>query len=365
MPPPILELRNLTRRFGEFTALDGVSLEIAAGEFLTLLGASGSGKTTTLRLIAGFDRPDRGSILMDGQDIAGLPPFKRNINTVFQQYALFPHMSVRDNVGYGLRMRHVPKPDIARRVSEALDMVQMAHLEARAPRQLSGGQQQRVALARALVNRPRVLLLDEPLGALDLKLRKEMQLELKHLQALVGITFIYVTHDQEEALTMSDRIVVMRQGRIEQIGTSREIYTQPRSRYVAGFIGETNLLKGRVTRHSGDQVSLDLGDSQIRARAGEVTVSPGQVVWLSVRPESLTMNPVASSAELNRLAGDVADIVYAGSTTRIHLALPGGERMVVHEEAGRVPPNVGARVTATWPVESGVLLPQDPEEAAS
>src|SRR5262249_17780315 len=232
---PLLELRTLTKRFGAFVAVDGVTLSIASGEFLTLLGASGSGKTTTLRMIAGFEPPTAGEILMDGADISPLPPFKRDINTVFQQYALFPHMSVRQNVEYGLRMKHVPKKERASRVDQGLEMVQLAQLGARSPRQLSGGQQQRVALARALVNRPRVLLLDEPLGALDLKLRKGMQLELKHLQTSLGITFVYVTHDQEEALTMSDRIVLMRQGTIAQVGTPRELYDRPASRYVADF----------------------------------------------------------------------------------------------------------------------------------
>ncbi len=246
MPPPILELHHLSKRFGDFAAVDDLSLDIAAGEFLTLLGASGSGKTTTLRMIAGFEPPTAGEILMAGAPIAALPPFKRDINTVFQHYALFPHMSVRDNIAYGLRMRGVPAAQREERVTRALEMVKLEQLGARSPRQLSGGQQQRVALARALVNRPRVLLLDEPLGALDLKLRKEMQLELKHLQTDLGITFVYVTHDQEEALTMSDRIVLMRQGRIAQIGTPRELYDRPASRYVADFIGDTNLLAGTV-----------------------------------------------------------------------------------------------------------------------
>jgi ABC-type Fe3+/spermidine/putrescine transport system ATPase subunit len=217
----LLELRRLSKRFGTFAAVDDISLEIGSGEFLTFLGASGSGKTTTLRMIAGFESPSAGEILMGGAAITALPPFKRDINTVFQHYALFPHMSVRENVGYGLRMRGVPATERARQVTQALQMVQLAELGDRSPRQLSGGQQQRVALARALVNRPRVLLLDEPLGALYLKLRKEMQLELKRLQTQLGITFVYVTHDQEEALTMSDRIALMRQGRIEQLGGPR------------------------------------------------------------------------------------------------------------------------------------------------
>src|SRR6187549_159371 len=242
--PPILQLQHLTKRFDAFTAVDDLSLDIAAGEFLTFLGASGSGKTTTLRMIAGFERPTSGEILMEGTSITPLPPFKRDINTVFQSYALFPHMSVRDNVGYGLRMRGVPKAEIGKRVEEALQMVQLGHLGERAPRQLSGGQQQRVALARALVNRPRVRLLDEPLGALDLKLRKEMQLELKRIQHEVEITFVHVTHDQEEAMTMADRIAVMNKGHIEQLGAPTALYENPKTAFVAGFLGVSNLIAG-------------------------------------------------------------------------------------------------------------------------
>ncbi len=249
---PLLELSDLTKRFGDFAAVDRLTLDVEPGEFLTLLGASGSGKTTTLRMIAGFEVPTAGEILMGGAPITGLPPYKRDINTVFQHYALFPHMSVRQNIEYGLRMRGVPVGR-ARLAGERRPRDGAARAARRpgASRQLSGGQQQRVALARALVNRPRVLLLDEPLGALDLKLRKEMQLELKHLQTGLGITFVYVTHDQEEALTMSDRIVLMRQGGVAQIGTPRDLYDRPRSRYVADFIGETNLLPGTVVESGG------------------------------------------------------------------------------------------------------------------
>jgi ABC-type Fe3+/spermidine/putrescine transport system ATPase subunit len=326
---PILELVGLTRRYGDFTALDSISLSIAAGEFLTLLGASGSGKTTTLRLIAGFDYPDAGDILMDGVSLGGLPPYKRSINTVFQQYALFPHMSVRNNIGYGLRMKGVASAEIRQRVDEALEMVQLADLHARAPRQLSGGQQQRVALARALVNRPRVLLLDEPLGALDLKLRKEMQLELKHLQSKVGITFIYVTHDQEEALTMSDRIALMRQGRIEQVGTPREIYDRPRSRYVAGFIGETNLLQGDAVGGTG---------------------------MVSLRPEAITLVEGTVPPDSGSCQGVLTDAVYAGSIVKLYLALPTGERLMLYHAPGRPVPPPGATVTVAWPRNMAVSV---------
>jgi ABC-type Fe3+/spermidine/putrescine transport system ATPase subunit len=317
--PPILELRGLEKRFGDVVALDGISLVIEQGEFLTVLGASGSGKTTTLRLIAGFERPSGGAILMDGVDIASEPPYRRAINTVFQQYALFPHMSVRENVAYGLRMRGVAAGEIAARVDGALAMVRLEALGGRAPRQLSGGQQQRVALARALVNRPRLLLLDEPLGALDLKLRREMQVELKQLQTELGITFVYVTHDQEEALTMSDRIVLMRGGRIEQVGGPRELYDRPASRYVADFIGETNL--------------LPVGDGE----------------FLSVRPEVMLLGDVG-------VAGTVVDVSYAGSVSKVRVVLEDRTVVVVQQGAHRAVPAVGAAVCVSWPTEREVRV---------
>jgi ABC-type Fe3+/spermidine/putrescine transport system ATPase subunit len=313
----LLELRGLSRRFGDFVALDNVDLSVHPGEFLTVLGASGSGKTTTLRLIAGFDRPTSGSIWMDGTDLAPLPPFRRPVNTVFQHYALFPHMSVRDNVAYGLRMQKVAPAEITRRVSEALAMVRLGELGSRAPKQLSGGQQQRVALARALVNRPRVLLLDEPLGALDLKLRREMQLELKQLQTQVGITFIYVTHDQEEALTMSDRIVLMRAGRIEQVGSPREMYDCPRTRYVADFIGDTNLL-----RIDGNEVS--------------------------VRPEHVQL-----TAESDGITGVIDAVTFVGSTYRVRVVLGDGQKVIALVPGSR---DIGQRVGVKWDPSRGVIV---------
>jgi spermidine/putrescine transport system ATP-binding protein len=349
---PILELRHLSKRFGDFTAVDDLSLDIVAGEFLTLLGASGSGKTTTLRMIAGFEPPTSGDILMAGQPIAALPPFKRDINTVFQHYALFPHMSVRDNIGYGLRMRRVPAAEREERVTRALAMVKLEQLGARSPRQLSGGQQQRVALARALVNRPRVLLLDEPLGALDLKLRKEMQLELKHLQTGLGTTFVYVTHDQEEALTMSDRIVLMRQGRIAQTGTPRDLYDRPASRYVADFIGDTNLLPGTVAESTAGVATLRVGDVSLRGLSDD-PLPAGREAWLTVRPEAIhLLDGAAAPAGHNTVAGTVADAVYAGSALRVHVTLAGGQRLVANVPSGTPAPR-GAPVTLTWPVELG------------
>jgi len=379
MTLPLLQLRHLTKRFGPAVAVDDVSLDVAAGEFLTLLGASGSGKTTTLRMIAGFEHPTSGDILMDGRPLSLLPPFKRELNTVFQQYALFPHMSVRDNVGYGLRMRSVPAAETAERVNQALEMVQMGQLGARAPRQLSGGQQQRVALARALVNRPRVLLLDEPLGALDLKLRKEMQLELKHLNRQLGITFLYVTHDQEEALTMSDRIALMRNGRIEQLSTPREMYEEPASRYVADFIGETNLLEGTMAEGQADGRALKdslapgsrqgapEGGSVAGGQAVSVTVSgtvlratthrawrAGETAWLAIRPEHI--RPASADDGPNRLAVTVRDVVFTGVVTRVYTVLGKESPLVLHWPAGEAPPQPGTALTVTWAVERGMCV---------
>ncbi len=343
MTTPILELRAVTKLFGDFVAVDSLDLAVAPGEFLTLLGASGSGKTTTLRMIAGFEHPTSGDILMGGTPVTGLPPFKRDLNTVFQQYALFPHMSVRQNVGYGLRMRRVARAEAAERVTQALEMVQLGHLGDRAPRQLSGGQQQRVALARALVNRPRVLLLDEPLGALDLKLRKEMQLELKHLNRQLGITFIYVTHDQEEALTMSDRIVLMRNGQIAQLDTPQAMYERPSSRYVADFIGETNLLTGP-----------------------SVGVAPDK--WLAIRPEYIELVRGAMNRGPTAISGGAAihggpelqvtvrESIFSGTVTRVHTVLTDGQSLVLHWPAGEPQPEPGRTLTVTWPADRGICV---------
>jgi spermidine/putrescine transport system ATP-binding protein len=331
---------------------------VAPAEFITLLGASGSGKTTTLRMIAGFEAPSAGEIWMDGAPIHELPPYKRDINTVFQNYALFPHMSVWDNVAYGPRMRRVAPAEVTTRVRAALEMVHLEELAQRAPRQLSGGQQQRVALARALVNRPKVLLLDEPLGALDLKLRKEMQLELKHLQTQVGITFVYVTHDQEEALTMSTRIALMRAGRIEQLGSPTDIYDRPASRYVADFIGETNLLHGKLRDVSAGGAVLEVAGHQLRVRppAGGGAVA-GQDVWLSVRPEVLEILPEgAPPSGYNVIEGTVEEGIYAGSVTKLRLRLASGATLVLHAAPTGVSARPGQPARVGWPVDRGVCL---------
>ena len=352
----LLELRGVSKRFGSFAAVDNLSLSVAPAEFITLLGASGSGKTTTLRMIAGFEEPSAGEIWMDGAPIHALPPYKRDINTVFQNYALFPHMSVWDNVAYGPRMRRVPGAEVTARVRAALEMVHLEELATRAPRQLSGGQQQRVALARALVNRPKVLLLDEPLGALDLKLRKEMQLELKHLQTQVGITFVYVTHDQEEALTMSTRIALIRAGRIEQLGSPTEIYDRPATRYVADFIGETNLLQGRLRDVMAGNAVLEVAGHSVRVRPPAGAVA-GQEVWLSVRPEVLEILPEgAAPPDYNVIEGTVEEGIYAGAVTKLRLRLASGATLVLHAPPTGVTVRPGQPARVGWPVERGVCL---------
>jgi len=308
---PAVTLEHLVKRFGEVEAVSGIDLEIRDGEFFSMLGPSGSGKTTTLRMIAGFEAPTEGRILLHGKDVTGVPPFDRDVNTVFQDYALFPHMTVGENVGYGLMVRKTPAAERASRTVEALRMVRLEGYEKRRPAQLSGGQRQRVALARALVNRPRVLLLDEPLGALDLKLREEMQIELKAIQGQVGITFIYVTHDQEEALVMSDRIAVFNGGLIEQVGTPADIYEHPTTTFVAAFVGTSNLLKAEI--------------------AQAVLGMPGTY---TVRPEKIRLGEPsdAPAADEHSTLGRIREVVYLGSDTRYFVALDVGGELVVTQQ---------------------------------
>jgi spermidine/putrescine transport system ATP-binding protein len=315
-----ISVNSVNKFYGENHIVKNLDLQVYKGEFLTLLGPSGCGKTTTLRMIAGFEEPTDGEILLNNESIADKPPYKRDVNTVFQNYALFPHMTVRQNVEYGLKMKKVPKEEMKSRVDEVLRLVQMDHLADRKPRQLSGGQQQRVAIGRAIVNNPRVLLLDEPLGALDLKLRKQMQFELKHLQQRLGITFIYVTHDQEEALTMSDRICVMNNGRIEQIDVPKVIYNEPKTRFVADFIGETNLLEGQLT---GENLQLE-GEAIPTSKLNGQALEQG-AVHVSIRPEHIILS--ADKNENSIFEGTVSEKIFIGTAHKVVIKLPSGKEV--------------------------------------
>jgi spermidine/putrescine transport system ATP-binding protein len=317
-----VRLVGLVKRFEDVTAVDGIDLDIPGGEFFALLGPSGCGKTTTLRLVAGFEQPTEGAILLDGADMARTPPHRRKVNTVFQSYALFPFLSVADNVAFGLRFQDVTKAEARRRVGEALALVQLQGLEKRRPAQLSGGQQQRVALARALVLNPSVLLLDEPLGALDAKLRKALQVELKALQETVGVTFVYVTHDQEEALTMSDRLAVMAGGRIEQVGSPSELYEEPATTYVAGFLGVANLMAATAGGHDDGRCRLRLGDFDLEAAGGD-TAATGEV-RVVIRPERVRLEPYGTTGP-NRVPGMVERLVYQGPATQLVVRLANGD----------------------------------------
>jgi putative spermidine/putrescine transport system ATP-binding protein len=328
-----VRLEGVVKRFGDVTAVAGVDLDVRRGEFFSMLGPSGSGKTTCLRMIAGFELPSAGRVLLGGTDVTGRAPYDRDVNTVFQDYALFPHMTVQENVEYGLRVKRVPRADRRRRAEEALAMVRLADLGRRKPGELSGGQRQRVALARALVNRPRVLLLDEPLGALDLKLRQEMQIELKHIQESVGITFLYVTHDQEEALTMSDRIAVFNHGRIEQVGTPAEIYERPSTPFVAGFVGTSNLFTTTVDGQRGEYTMTRVGSDGMALLAGTGRTA-GAKITIAVRPEKIRLQEAAAApAEgLCHARGTITDVVYLGTVTRYLVAIEGAGSVVVLEQ---------------------------------
>lgn len=315
-----VEILNVTKQFGEAKAVDDLTLRVERGKFYSFLGPSGCGKTTTLRMIAGFEDPTSGEIRVGDKPVAGLPPFQRPVNTVFQSYALFPHMTVTQNIAFGLEMKRTSQNDIKTRVKDALKMVRLPGIENRYPKQLSGGQQQRIALARALVNRPQVLLLDEPLGALDLKLRKEMQLELKTLQREVGITFIYVTHDQEEALTMSDYIAVLRAGKLLQLGVPAEIYERPNCRFVADFIGETNFLDGTLVARDGEFATVDCGGFKVVAFDSQAR-SPGTQVTVAVRPEKISLQKQPSPNAPNCIPARIENAVYVGTDTRFQVRL--------------------------------------------
>lgn len=370
--PHAVELVDVTKTYGNFTAVDDISLQIKDGEFFSILGPSGCGKTTTLRMIAGFEMTTKGEIYIQGTPVSGIPAFKRPINTVFQNYALFPHLSVAQNVAFGLEMQKVPRPEIDRRVREALTMVRMADRANARPNQLSGGQQQRIALARALVNRPAVLLLDEPLGALDLKLRKQMQLELKQMQEEIGITFIYVTHDQEEALTMSDRIAVMGSGYVLQCATPQEIYERPQSRYVADFIGETNFLDGKVVVDHGEfaDVRID-GSLTLPAASIDAEIDPDEAVTIALRPEKITLMPLGENGAQTdspikieggrvMVRGTVREAIYIGTDMRYIVQITDRTQLVARMQnyghRGEQRLGRGDSVWAYWAAENARIL---------
>jgi spermidine/putrescine ABC transporter ATP-binding subunit len=350
-----LELRAVSKAYGTTVAVEAVSCEIRPGELLTLLGPSGSGKSTLLMTIAGFVRPDRGDILLNGRAMLGLPPYRRNIGVVFQQYALFPHLTAFGNIAYPLAVRRVPATERTRAVREALELVKMTGLDARYPRELSGGQQQRVALARALVFRPSILLMDEPLGALDRKLRAEMQLEIRGIQERLGITTVYVTHDQEEALTLSDRIAVMHQGRIVQLGTPMELYDRPESAFVADFLGESNLLRGEVLGVEGGLASIKTAGGLLMRVASAGAARPGEAIVTALRPERVRVE--AEDETANSYRAVVEQVIYLGAALRLRLRL-NGEAMVasvVRSVAG-VAPRPGDTVRVGWSAEAPVVL---------
>jgi spermidine/putrescine transport system ATP-binding protein len=350
-----VRLINVTKKYGGTIAAQSVSLDIERGEFLTLLGPSGCGKTTLLRMIAGFEIPDEGRVMLAGQDVTDVPPYRRDVTTVFQHYALFPHLDVFDNVAFGLKRRKTVRNGIENKVRDALEMVQLGALEKRRPSELSGGQQQRVALARALVLEPKVLLLDEPLAALDLKLRKQMQIELKSLQRRLGISFVFVTHDQEEALTMSDRIVVMNSGRIEQMGSAREIYERPRTEFVAHFIGDSNVINCTVSELKNDGAVIRLGGGQFHLP--DCRAKSGEKVRVMIRPEKIRLSFNNSNGAIH---GRIESFVYQGESTIWKISLEGGQEITALEQNQASPAvtdsRVGQEAAISWEPDSAVVL---------
>lgn len=357
-----LDIKGVQKRFGEQTAIENLDLVVEAGEFISLLGPSGCGKTTLLRMIAGFEQPTRGSIELAGKDIVALPPHRRPVNTVFQSYALFPHMSVAENVAYGLKQAKVPRSEIGGRVKESLDLVRMASFADRKPQQLSGGQQQRVALARALVNRPQVLLLDEPMSALDRKLREEMQLELKRLHVELGMTFVFVTHDQEEALAMSDRIAVMNTGVIQQLGTAEEVYTLPNNRFVAGFIGKQNFVTAAFERVENGTAILNANKATITVDADRLPgAQRGDTITVSIRPEVMRIAPLDSPAQgANTAEGTVIGVSFLGDVVQYMVDAADGQQVLARVPAAGAEVHLeGAPVRLSWNPEAVQVFPHE------
>lgn len=352
--PIVLELRNITKSFGEMEVLRGVSLSVREGQFVTLLGSSGCGKTTTLRIIAGLEYPDSGEVLLEGKEMGVMAPEKRSVNTVFQNYALFPHMNVYNNIAYGLKLRKVGKAEVKERVSQMLSLVQLEGFEKRMPSEMSGGQRQRVAIARALINNPRVLLLDEPLGALDLQLRRQMQYELKTLQKKLGITFIYITHDQEEAINMSDVIVVMRDGRFEQAGSPAEVYDHPRTSYVAEFVGSANILHGRVISADGEKVILSMSNGTFVCKKEKFSVKEGDVLTVAVRSENISVWREPKSEQW--LCGTMAEKSFAGGMLRIVVSLEDGTEVVITRQGINFHYDIGEKVYLEWEDKDAVFV---------
>ena len=363
-----IRIRGLRRVFGDVVAVDDVDLDVYDGEFLTLLGPSGSGKTTVLRMIAGFERPDAGTVELAGVDVTDVPPYARDVNTVFQDYALFPHMTVLQNVEYGLMVKKVPKAERLQRAQEALESVRLSGYEKRTPSQLSGGQRQRVALARALVNRPKVLLLDEPLGALDLKLRRSMQIEIKRIQVEVGLTFMHVTHDQEEAMTMADTVAVMNGGVIEQLGAPAELYENPRSTFVANFLGQSNLIEGRVLSRSADVTTLDMHGITVSVPTAR-THTDGDRGWIGIRPEKVLIGEEGADLDApgNTVPGGVvSDVSFVGVSTQYLVRMPWGQELqVFSQNTGRTRMfTVGEKVELSWRPEYAFCLDINQDAAA-